>query len=247
MARSLKQATQARAGKKAANRVAKAPKQPKTPKQPKAPKQSKGGNSNSSPVLFSNPLSRANGTRRGAITEAKIPGLPLLTPESISAQLPSFNPESYRIADPLNPSPSLEQVSQVAYDSGESIYQGVIRGLKLRGLAFDVGRETFTVVGKQAKAFGAGIQAAKEIKKVEGDYYDYLSQAETTDQKSISLSTNIHRTDVDRDVSGHTQDELDEKLNQAEIAAELARNKTQEKLSSLNQFKSQLGAIASGK
>jgi len=238
----LRDATRARAGKKAVNRVAK----PKSSKPTKTSTPAKSSSS-SSPALISNPLTRANGTRRGAITEAKIPGLPIFTPESISAQLPTFNPESYKIADPLKPNPSIPQVSQVDFDSGEAIYQGGIRAAKLTGLAFDLGKEVFTTVGKQAKAFGAGIKAATAIKAVEGDYYDYLSQVETTDQKSISLSTNIHRTDVERDVSVHTQGELDEKLNQAEIAADLARAKTQEKQSSLNQFKSQLGALTPAK
>ncbi len=238
----LRDATRARAGKKAAKRVTK----PKTSKPAKNSTPAKS-NSSSTPISISNPLVRANGTRRGAVTEAKIPGLPLLTPESISAQLPIFNSESYKISDPLNPPSSLEQVSQVDFDSREAIYQGGIRALKLRGYGFDHGKEVFTVIGKQAKAFGAGIQAAKEIKKVEGDYYDYLSQAETTDQKSISLSSNIHRTDIERDVAVHTESELDEKLEQARIAGELASAKTQEKKSSLDQFKSQLGALASGK
>lgn len=249
----LRDATKARAGKKAANRVAgkKTPIAPKAPREkaPKPPKNStpaKSGSS-SSPGLSSNALSRANGTRRGGITEAKIPGLPVLVPEQISAQLPTFNPESYKITDPLKPNPSIPQVSQVDFDSGEAIYQGGIRAAKLTGLAFDLGKEVFTTVRKQAGAFGAGIKAATAIKAVEGDYYDYLSQVETTDQKSIALSTNIHRTDVERDVSVHTQGELDEKLNQAEIAADAARAKTQEKQSSLNQFKSQLGALTPAK
>jgi len=246
MPRNLKQATQARAGKKAASRVAKAPKAPKAPKPSKSSTPAKSGSS-SSAGLISNALSRANGTRRSAITEAKIPGLPVLVPEQISAQLPTFNPESYRITDPLKPNPSIPQVSQVDYDAGEAIYQGGIRAVKLNGLAFDLGKEVFTTIGKQAKAFGAGIKASTAIKALEGDYYDYLSQAETTDQKSISLSTNIHRTDIERDVSVHTQGELDEKLSQAEIAADLARAKTQEKQSSLNQFKSQLGALTPAK
>lgn len=240
---SLKQATQARAGRKAASRVA------KSPKTAKPPKNSTPAKSDSSSILGlgSNVLSRATGTRRGGVTEAKIPGLPVLVPEQISSQLPTFNPESYRITDPLKPNPSIPQVSQVDFDSGEAIYQGGIRAAKLTGLAFDLGKEVFTTVGKQAKAFGAGIKAATAIKAVEGDYYDYLSQVESTDQKSITLSTNIHRTDVERDVAVHTQSELDEKLNQSEIAAELARAKTQEKQSNLNQFKSQLGTLTGAK
>ncbi len=251
MPRNLKQATQDRASKKtglrksatpakkAAKSLAnKAPKAPKQPKKQKLPIVSGGSN---------NAISRATGTRRGAITEAKIPGLPLLTPEQISSQLPTWNPESYRITDPLNPPTSLPQVSQIDFDTNSAIYEGGIRAAKLTGLSFDLGKEVFTTLGKQAKAFGAGIKTATAIKAVEGDYYDYLSQVETTDQKSISLSTNIHRTDVERDVSVHTQGELDEKLNQAKIAADLARAKTQEKQSSLNQFRSQLGSLTAAK
>lgn len=236
---SLRDATKARAGRKAASRVAKPPKTPKqsTPAKTSTP----------SAISSSTALSRASGNRRGGVTEAKIPGLPALIPDQISAQLPTFNPESYKIADPLKPNPSIPQVSQIDFDSGEAIYQGGIRAAKLTGLAFDLGNEVYTTVGKQVKAFGAGIKAATAIKAVEGDYYDYLSQVETTDQKSISLSTNIYRTDVERDVAVHTQSELDEKLDQAEIAADLARTKTQEKQSSLNQFKSQLGTLTPAK
>jgi hypothetical protein len=117
----------------------------------------------------------------------------------------------------------------------------------LTGLSFDLGKEVFTTIGKQAKAFGAGIKAATAVEAVKGDYYDYLSQVESSDQKSIALSNNTYKTDTDRDITVHTQSELDEKLNQAEIAADMARAKTQEKQSSLNQFKSQLGSLVAAK
>jgi hypothetical protein len=254
--RNLKQATQERAGKKTGLRKALTPAKKaaksvakKAPKAPKALKNStlaKSGSS-SSFGLSSNALSRANGTRRGAITEAKIPGLPVLVPEQISAQLPTWSPEAYKISDPLKPNASIPQVSQVDYDSGEAIYQGGIRAAKLTGLSFDLGKEVFTTIGKQAKAFGAGIKAATAVEAVKGDYYDYLSQVESSDQKSIALSNNTYKTDTDRDITVHTQSELDEKLNQAEIAADMARAKTQEKQSSLNQFKSQLGSLVAAK
>jgi hypothetical protein len=248
MPRNLKQATQDRAGKKAGLRKSSTPaKKAAKSVAKKAPKESNKQKSPLIPIGNNNAISRGSSTRRGAVTEAKIPGLPVLVPEQIAAQLPTFSPESYRITDPLKPNPSIPQVSQVDFDSGEAICHGGIRAAKLTGLSFDLGKEVFTTVGKQAKAFGAGIKAATAIKAVEGDYYDYLSQVETTDQKSISLSTNIHRTDIERDVSVHTQSELDEKLSQAELAADMARAKTQEKQSSLNQFKSQLGSLVAAK
>jgi len=246
--RNLKQATQDRAGKKTGLRKSSTPakkaaksvakKAPKEPNKQKIPLIALGNN---------NVISRGNGTRRGAVTEAKIPGLPVLVPDQISAQLPTWNPEAYKIADPLNPNPSIPQVSQVDYDAGEAIYQGGIRAVKLTGLSFDLGKEVFTTIGKQAKAFGAGIKAATAVEAVRGDYYDYLSQVESSDQKSIALSNNTYKTDTDRDIAVHTQSELDEKLNQAEIAADMARAKTEEKQSSLNQFRSQLGTLTAAK
>jgi hypothetical protein len=45
-------------------------------------------------------------------------------------------------------------------------YQGTQRALKLTGAAFDTVRERFTVVGKQAKAYGAGIKLQQSLRKL---------------------------------------------------------------------------------
>jgi hypothetical protein len=47
------------------------------------------------------------------------------------------------------------------------IYEGTQRALKLTGAAFDTTRERFTTLGKQAKAFGAGVKAATEFERSE--------------------------------------------------------------------------------
>jgi hypothetical protein len=235
-ARNLRQATQARAGKKAANRVAKTPKTPKAPKNPVPAK------SVSSPTTAAIAPSKGN-----AITSVSVPGLPTLIPDQIASQMPQFSPESYQVTDPLNPPSSIPQVSQTDYDEREAIYEGGIRALKLTGLGFDLTREKFTVIGKQAKAFGAGIKAATALEAVKGDYLDYQSQVETTSQKSIALGTNQHKTTTEQTKAGYSQQEMDEKLEQARIAADLAAEQTKEKQSGLDQFRKQLTGLATAK
>jgi hypothetical protein len=161
--------------------------------------------------------------------------------------MPQFSPEKYQVTDPHNPPTSIPQVSQTDFDQREAIYEGGIRALKLDGLAFDMTREKFTVIGKQAKAFGAGIKAATALEAVKGDYLDYQSQVETTSQKSIALGTNQHKTTTDQTKSTYSQQEMDEKLEQARIAADLAAEQTKEKQSGLDQFRKQLTGLATAK
>jgi len=101
--------------------------------------------------------------------------------------MPQFQESSYAISDPLNPPENLPQVTEAQFDKGMTIYEGTQRALKLTGAAFDTTHERFTVIGKQAKAFGAGIKAATEFEKVKGDYLDYQGQLENNEQKGISL------------------------------------------------------------
>jgi hypothetical protein len=237
----LRDATKARAGRKAAKRVAGSggKKAPKTPK-------------NSTPVqsgsnLTPTPSPTITPTKGNAIASADVPGLPALAPGQIAAQMPQFSPDNYQISDPLNPPTSIPQVSQTDYDQREGIYQGGIRALKLTGLGFDLTREKFTVIGKQAKAFGAGIKAATALEAVKGDYLDYQNQVETTSQKSIALGTSQHKTATDQTKSTYSQQEMDEKLEQARIAADLAAEQTKEKLSGLDQFRKQLTGLIAAK
>jgi hypothetical protein len=125
-----------------------------------------------------------------------------------------------------------------------TIYEGTQRALKLIGAAFDTTRERFTVVGKQAKAFGAGIKAATEFEKVKGDYLDYQGQLETNEQKGISLGVSQHKTVTDRTTATYTTNSLDEKLKQAEIEAQLNQAKTADKQNKLDEFRKSLGQYA---
>jgi hypothetical protein len=237
---SLKDATKARAAKKVASRVA-------GKKAAKAPQESKVSE-NSTPVKSTSTSTTTIAQTKGsAIASVSVPGLPTLIPNQIAAQMPQFSPDNYQISDPLNPPTSIPQVSQTDYDQREGIYQGGIRALKLTGLGFDLTREKFTVIGKQAKAFGAGIKAATALEAVKGDYLDYQSQVETTSQKSIAFGVSQHKTSTDQTKSIYSQQEMDEKLEQARIAADLAAQQTKEKLSGLDQFRKQLSGLAATK
>jgi ribosome assembly protein YihI (activator of Der GTPase) len=98
MPRNLKQATQDRAGKKTGLRKSSTPaKKAAKNVAGKAPKESSKQKIPLIPIGSNNAISRGSSTRRGAVTEAKIPGLPVLVPEQISAQLPTWSPEAYKI------------------------------------------------------------------------------------------------------------------------------------------------------
>jgi len=232
---SLRDATKARAGRKAASRVA------KPPKTQKPAKTSTPAKSASTPSTAIAP------TRGNAIASVDVPGLGELAPSQIAAQLPAFEPNSYSISDPLKPPTSLPQVNQTDFDAGQTIYEGSLRALKLTELAFDVSREKFNVVGKRAKAFGAGIKAATALEAVKGDYLDYQNQLEVTTQKSTALGVSQHKTVTDQTKSTYSQQEMDEKLEQARIAADLASEVTKEKQSGLDQFRKQLTGLAAAK
>ncbi len=174
-----------------------------------------------------------------------LPGLPThITPDAIAGMLPKFNESEYAISDPLNPPETLPQATEAQFDKGMTIYEGTQRALKLTGAAFDVTRERFTTIGKQAKAFGAGVKAATEFEKVRGDFIDYQGQLQTNEQKGIALGVSQHKTVTDRTAATHKTADMDEKLKQAEIAAELARATTQDKQNKLDEFRKSLGEYA---
>lgn len=173
--------------------------------------------------------------------DVNVPGLRTLTPDLIPGSLPHFHPEKYTIGDPLNPPETLPQATEAQFNSGMTVYEGAQRALKLTGAAFDTTREKFNVIGKQAKAFGAGIQAATEIEKVKGNFLDYQTQLEVTQQKGVSFDVAQTKTVTDRNIAVHTKTDLSEKLKQAEIKSQESAAKTIEAQGKLNAFKQQLG------
>jgi hypothetical protein len=174
-----------------------------------------------------------------------VPGLPShITPDAVVGMMPKFDESAYQIIDPLNPPETLPQATEAQFDKGMTIYEGTQRALKLTGAAFDTTRERFTTLGKQAKAFGAGVKAATEFERVKGDFIDYQGQLQTNEQKGISLGVAQHKTVTDRSAATHKTADMDEKLKQAEIAAELARATTQDKQNKLDEFRKSLGQYA---
>lgn len=158
--------------------------------------------------------------------------------------MPQFSESSYAVSDPLNPPTTITQATETQFNQGMGIYAGADRALQLTGAAFDLTKQRFTVVGKQAKAFGAGIKAATEFEKVKGDYYDYQGQLQTNQQKAVTLEVNQHRTATTTAQAVYDKTSLDEKLNQSKIDSELNAAKSRSKQSVLDEFLKQLGEVA---
>jgi hypothetical protein len=174
-----------------------------------------------------------------------VPGLPThITPDAVVGMMPKFDESAYQIIDPLNPPETLPQATEAQFDKGMTIYEGTQRALKLTGAAFDTTRERFTTLGKQAKAFGAGVKAATEFERVKGDFIDYQGQLQTNEQKGISLGVAQHKTATDRTAATHDTATMDEKLKQSELAAQLARATTKDKQNKLDEFRKSLGQYA---
>lgn len=169
-----------------------------------------------------------------------VPGLTSIVPDQIASLLPTFNPDSYRITDPLTPSETLPQVGEAQFEKGMTIYQGTQRALKLTGAAFDTARERFVTIGKQTDAFSAGIATATKFEKAKGNYIDYLGQLETNEQKTIALDLSQTKTQADQTIAGFNKIELTEKQKQAEISANLAVSQTTQKQTQLDEFRKQL-------
>jgi len=231
MARPTLSTARKKSAKTVANKLAK-----KAPKSPSVP-------APSSPSVPSVPaLSPTTSTNTGF--SSTVPGLVGITPDAVVGMMPKFDQSAYQIIDPLNPPESLPQVTEAQHDRNQTIYAGAIRALKDTGSAFDLTKERFTTLSKQAKAFGAGVKAATEFERVKGDYLDYQGQLQTNEQKGISLGVAQHKTATDRTAATHDTATMDEKLKQSELAAQLARATTQDKQNKLDEFRKSLGEYA---
>jgi hypothetical protein len=196
-------------------------------------------NSNSPAITATNTT-----TNQPISASIAVPGLSRLAPDAMVKMIPSFDENAFNVADPLNPSESIPQISEAQHDRNVAIYSGGIRALQSIGLAYDLTREKFTVIGKRAKAVGAGYKSLTEIEKATGDYLDYQNQTETTAQKATSLDVSRHKTLTESQSAVHSKTQLDEKLKQASLDAQRASLVTQDKQNKLLEFQKELGVIA---
>ena len=187
------------------------------------------------------PLASINTQQNDAVSQ--VPGLTVFSPDAIAGMMPQFSENSYAVTDPLNPPAAIAQATETQFNQGMGIYVGADRALQLTGAAFDLTKQRFTTVGKQAKAFGAGIKAATEFEKVKADYFDYQGQLQTNQQKAVTLDVSQHRTAAITAQALYDKSSLDEKLNQSKIDAELNAAKSRSKQSILDEFLKQLGEI----
>jgi hypothetical protein len=195
----------------------------------------------SSPMpTMSVPVSSKTSAIAATQGDISVPGLIDFTPDKIAGMLPQFDDSKYQVTDPLNPPESIPQLSQQAYDKAEGIYQGGIRALKASGLSFDLTKERFTTLKKKVSAFGSGVKLATEVERVKGDFLDYLNQGESNKQKNIALNVATHKTATDSQKAVYDVQTLDEKLEHARIAADMATAQTQKHLSGLTEFQKQL-------
>lgn len=188
-----------------------------------------------------------NGKAAKGNTGSTVPGLNTYAPGDINGKMPSFDPSKYSITDPLKPSKDLPQVTEQEFEQNSTIYAGTQRALKLTGMAMDTVKERFTVEGKRADAFGVGIKTATKFERVRGDYLDYQNQLETNSQKETTLRVSQHRTTTIDSQADYDIESLDEQLEQARIAADLAKEKTRQKQNALTEFTKSLGEVATTK
>ncbi len=170
-----------------------------------------------------------------------IPGLFQMTEQSLPSMIPQYDPSKFTVADPLNPPDTIPIATMEQFEKGKGIYEGGIRALQLHGLAFDLTREKFNVVGKQAKAFTAGFSALTEQEKAKGAYLGYQAQTQVTQQQGMNYQAESHRTLRESEALPHLKTQLDEALKQQEAKANMAKAKTSEMLDKLTQFQKAIG------
>lgn len=178
-------------------------------------------------------------------SNADRPHIPqMLTVDPDNLPISNFDPSSFDVSDPLNPPESLPRASSSQLEKGQRIYQEAQNAVKLYGASFDLQREKFNAIGKFNKAVGAGISAAIEGEKVKGQWLDYQSQMQLTQQKNISLNSSIATSQFNQKLAQLDAQTLDQKLQQAMLKADQEKLKTQQLQGQLIEFQKLLGGVA---
>lgn len=126
-----------------------------------------------------------------------VPGLPNITPDTVSQSLPQLQVADFQISDPLNPGIQ-NKCSTEQFNKLEQEYEQGKNYLKAVGLAADYVGEGWNAVGKIATATNKGLVAAKNVETAKGSMFDYLKQTEITEQKGIAYVTATHQTSTER-------------------------------------------------
>ncbi len=157
------------------------------------------------------------------VLKAPVPNLPPLTPETTKQFFPKFNEKEFIIKDPLNP--QLPGVSEAQYLASVENYKGANRALDLYGMGFDTTGKLFNVLGKRAKAIGAGIDAATETEKARYSFLGYQKQLQDNNQAAIALDLAAYKTSTEAQKATFTKKALDYSLEEAEVKSQAALNK----------------------
>ncbi len=178
-------------------------------------------------------------TKPSKLAQTKVPGLPNFTPKTSKGMIPQFNEGDFVIKDPLNP--KLPTVSIEQHEEAVENYKGANRALDLYGMGFDTTGKMFSVVGKRAKAVGAGIDAVTETEKTRGAFLNYLGQLQSNQQSAIALNAATYKTGIDSQSAAFTITGLDYSLQEAEVKSQLALGKLAETSNKLRLLKESLG------
>ncbi|MBE9040998.1 hypothetical protein IQ235_09420 [Oscillatoriales cyanobacterium LEGE 11467] len=171
--------------------------------------------------------------------ELTVNGLSDLTPDNVSESVPAFEPTNYNISDPLAPSESMPRVTDEQHDRNRLIYKETQNALDSVGLAMDTSKKRFETIGKQAKAIGAGIDAATTINETKGKAVKYRTSEELLEQEFLKLDIAGRQTTTATQVRDYAYTSLDEDIEQARIRSEIAAAKS-------NKLESDLKALTSG-
>lgn len=132
----------------------------------------------------------------GAVS-VTLPGLPVLTPDSIATTLTPFDPNLFRITDVNNIPDSLPQSTVDQHSQGIAKMEGALRHLELHQKSAQVSGKVFDVIGERASTIGKGLSAANKIEQSKNTYLDLLLTQESQKQKGVKLGLAQHRTAVD--------------------------------------------------
>ncbi|WP_414579302.1 hypothetical protein [Anabaena sp. CCY 9402-a] len=166
-------------------------------------------------------------------------GLPDIDVNAIAARLPKH--DALVIEDPLNPPENSPRQTDAQRQHTKVVYSEIINARESIGDANKAIKADFDARKEGIKAFGAGVQLATEVEKVRGNLMDYSSQIEQNKQKYVGLAVNQYKTAIEVERAVFQKIDLDAKLQDDQLKAELSVEKVKKSRMLLDDFKKQLG------